>query len=92
MRSEPVSNPQPASAPAALVTIGEHVVARPFRSIDGDCVGDDSGLGDLVLGVALSQPGGERKPPTGNEDAVHLSERALRLRDVQDPEVHRDRV
>lgn len=55
-------------------------------------MGGESGLGDLVLGVALRQPGGERKPPTRNEDAVRLGERALWLRDVQDPEVHRDRV
>jgi hypothetical protein len=84
--------PATGERPAALVGIGEHVVARPFRSLDGGCVGGESGLSDLVLGVAVRQPGGERKPPTRNEDAVRLGEGAHRLRDVQNPEVHRDRV
>jgi hypothetical protein len=78
--------------PAALVGIGEHVVARSLGSLDRNRVLGQSGLGDLVLGVALRHPAGEGKPTVRNEDPMRLGERALRLRDVQDPEVHRDRV
>lgn len=48
----------------ALVAIGEHVVARPCRSLDGDCVGGESGL--VISSSALpcaSQVVNASRPP-----------------------------
>jgi hypothetical protein len=52
----------------------------------------DGGIDDLGLGVAGLDPGGEREPASADQDTPRLRDRRLGLREMQDAEVHRDRL
>ena len=55
-------------------------------------MGRDRAVDDLRDGVALGHPRREREPPARDEYAACLGERGFGLREVEDPEIHRDRV
>jgi len=63
-----------------------------YEVTDRNGVHGNGGVDDLIRRVALRDPDGECGPASGNEDAAHLGDRGLWLREVEDAEVHRYRI